>query len=489
MSRKKKKKKVLTIISRFLWILSLISLGTLSFLIFRADVLPILYFGIMVGVFILFLVLHGFFVIKKNVRKWVLIVLDVIAVLCIAISVFAILKINDTLDFMRKNLNTKYETTVYHILVNKDSEYKKLKDIKGEEVIAFKDLKDETLLEKAVKKKVDVTFDYEENAMELLTDLEDDKKMIVVVNSGNYDAMDSIDTDYDEKVRILGSVKIKQKIKEKSTGVNVTKDSFVLYLSGIDTRTNALPARSLSDVNILLAVNPVDKKIAMVHIPRDYYVQLHGTTGYKDKLTHAGAVGGVELSMSTIEDLFGVDISYYAKLNFNAVVGLVDAIGGVTLNSDVNYSFRCKANKSCVINPGDNPVKGACALAFARERKAYKDGDRHRGENQEQLIEKVINKVSSSKTLISNYSSILNALDGTFQTNLTEDDLTSLVKMQLNDMASWSIEKMNVTGTGAKSPTYSYPYQNLYVMNPNMETVEAAKAKLNEVLGTKEVEE
>ena len=225
-------------------------------------------------------------------------------------------------------------------------------------------------------------------------------------------------------------------------------------------------------------------QILMIHIPRDYYVKLHGYEGLNDKLTHAGTIGGIELSMATIEDLLEIKIPYYVRVNFNAVVNLVDAIGGITINSDVDYSFSCWTNRSCVFNPGANYVNGSCALAFARERHAYETGDRHRGENQEQVIELVINKVTSSSTIISNYSNILNALDGTFQTNITSDEITSLVKMQLDDMSGWKMETANVSGTGAYSPTYSYPNLELYVMNPDMNTVQTAIEKLNDVLET-----
>ena len=222
----------------------------------------------------------------------------------------------------------------------------------------------------------------------------------------------------------------------------------------------------------------------MIHIPRDYYVQIHGTSGYKDKLTHTGTIGGVELTMKTLEDLLEIELPYYFRVNFNAVVNLVDAIGGININSDVDYSFTCWTDRSCVFHPGLNSVGGKCALAFARERHAYATGDRHRGENQEQVLELVINKITSSSTIISKYTDILNALNGTFQTNISMEEITNLVKMQIDDMSPWRMETLNVDGTGAYMPTYSYPGQNLYVMEPKMDTVTKAIEKLNEVLET-----
>lgn len=467
------------------WILSILFLILLGYFIYAANVLPIKYFLTFVIVFVLILSIHGLLVMKKKTRKTVLIVINVITFIFLSVEAFAIVKINDTISFLKANLGARYETSIYNIVVNKDSIYQTIDDIKDQKVQVYKDIDDTSLLEEAVNKKINVSLEYQDNAVELLTNVTNDKEMILLVNSGNYDAMAENDKDYADKIRILDTINVTVELEPVgASGINVTKDPFVVYLSGIDTRSNYLPSRSLSDVNIILAINPKTKHILMMHIPRDYYVQIHGTSGYKDKLTHAGTIGGVELSMQTIEDLLEIELPYYARVNFNAVVNLVDAIGGININSDVDYSFSCWTDRSCTFNPGLNYVGGKCALAFARERHAYSTGDRHRGENQEQVIELIINKVTSSSTIISKYTDILNALDGSFQTNLTMDEITSLVKMQIDDMARWKIESYNVSGTGASLPTYSYPNQNLYVMEPNMETINLVIQKLNTVLET-----
>ena len=481
---KKETNKLLRNFSLVLWIVSIIFMFLLGYFIYSANVLPLKYFLTIVILFVILMSIHGIFILNKKTRVWLLIVLNIIAFCFMSGEAFAIIKINETLAFLRNNLGAHFETNIYNIVVNKESSYNSLDDIKNLNVLTVKDIEDMSSVESALKKKVDVNLEYKENVVDLLTEVSKDKEMIILVNSGNYDAMVQNDEDYEGKVKVLDTISVITEIEMNDSNINVTKDPFVVYLSGIDTRSNSLPSRSLSDVNIILAVNPNTKNILMIHIPRDYYVQLHGTTGNKDKLTHAGTIGGIELSMSTIEDLLEIEIPYYVRVNFNAVVNLVDAIGGININSDVNYSFTCWTDRSCKFDPGLNYVNGKCALAFARERHAYDTGDRHRGENQEQVIELIINKVTSSSTLITNYTNILNALNGTFETNLTTDDITSLVKMQIDDMASWQISSVNVDGTGAYLPTYSYPSQNLYVMNPNVETIENAINKLNEVLET-----
>ncbi len=482
--RKKKKSLKYVVVSKAIWGLSIILMLILGYFIFDANILPFKYFMAVVIVLIIFGCIHGLIVFKKHTKKVSLIIIDVLAVLFMLIEGYAVYQINDTISFLRSNLGAHFETNVYNILVNANSSYEKVEDIKDHTVKTIKDLDDLNEYERAIKRKVNVDIEYVDDIVSLMDEVKEDTELIAIVNSGNYDAKIEVDDEYEQKVKVLDTITITTEKRITDTGIDVTKDPFVLYLSGIDTRSNYLPSRSLSDVNIILAINPNTRNILMIHIPRDYYVQVHGTEGLKDKLTHSGTIGGIELSMATIEDLLEIKIPYYLRVNFNAVVNLVDAIGGLNINSDVDYSFNCWTNHSCTFYPGLNSVGGSCALAFARERHAYDTGDRHRGENQEQVISLIIDKVTSSSTIINNYNNILGALDGTFETNLTSDDITSLVKMQLDDMRSWHIETKNVDGSGNMLPTYSYPNQNLYVMEPKMETVTEAIAKLNEVLET-----
>ncbi len=483
-SKKNSKYRMISKFSQLLWILSILLIMLLGYFIYSSNVLPLKYFLIIIGICFVFLVLHGFFVLKKNTRLWLLILLNIVTLIFMCGEVFAITKISDMINFLRENLANHFETNVYNIIVNKDSSYSKIDDIKNKTLKTVKDMEDLNLFETSVKNKVDGSIEYQDNIVDLLTKIKNDKELIVIVNSGSYDAMVEMDDKFEDSVKIIDTIVITVEIHNNETGIDITKDPFVLYLSGIDTRSNYLPSRSLSDVNILLAINPKNKRILMIHIPRDYYVQIHGTSGYKDKLTHTGTIGGVELTMKTLEDLLEIELPYYFRVNFNAVVNLVDAIGGININSDVDYSFTCWTDRSCVFHPGLNSVGGKCALAFARERHAYATGDRHRGENQEQVLELVINKITSSSTIISKYTDILNALNGTFQTNISMEEITNLVKMQIDDMSPWRMETLNVDGTGAYMPTYSYPGQNLYVMEPKMDTVTKAIEKLNEVLET-----
>lgn len=476
---------VYRIISRVLGILTTIILGTFVTYASLSNAIPFKYVALIIGVSAIF---SGFYIFKTFRRKThlsVLTVLNIFGVIISVASLFGFLKFNELLNFLDNNLgssNTSY--SIYNVIVSKDSEYNSLGDVKGKEFHSISDFIDTAKLESAVKEQADGTVVYVNDITSMLKDTAANLTYISLLNSGTYDA--TIDTTdgkvFKDTLKVIGEIKVAAEKETLSSNTDVTKESWLLYISGIDTRSGQMLDRSLSDVNIVMAINPKTKNILMVAIPRDYYVQLHGTTGLPDKLTHAGSLGGLSLSMSTIEDILGVDIQQYLRVNFNAVTGLVNAIGGITVNSDVDYSFKCYTNPNCTINPGLNNLDGDCALAFARERMAYSSGDRHRGENQEQVIEKVFNKITSSSTLISKYSDILRALSGSFETSLTTSDITSLVNMQLDDMAKWTIESYNLNGTTGGAYTYSYPNQTLSVMFPDAATIETAKAKIQAVL-------
>lgn len=480
-----KRFKICRYISLAIWVIYMIAVIFLVYTIVNSGMVPMKY-EIIVGVVAAAIAVgFGAVIIRKKHGMVPLIIMDVIMAILIGAVAFVVPKVNSLDDFLDKNMSTDYKIDTYYVLAKKDSSFGKVKDLEGHTVNYINDRDDDKLTKKINKEIPSVSLTKEKDTSKGMSTVATDPSYVLVANSGYYDQQESVDENYPKKVKILGKFTIKTKIKKRSGNTDVTKDPFVVYVSGIDTRSGQMDARSLSDVNILMAVNPKKKKILMVHIPRDYYVKIHGTNDtLKDKLTHAGVRGGVEMSMSTIEDLMDTKINYYARVNFNAVVNLVDALGGIDLNNDQSYSFSCWTNRSCVFRPGINSnVSGKCALAFARERHAYQTGDRHRGENQEQVITKVLNKMTSSKTVLSKYNDILNSLNGTFETSLSSDDISKLVKMQLNDMSSWDISTYNVDGTTGMNYTASYPSQKLSVMEPNQETVETAKKKIDEITG------
>ena len=483
--RRKKASILSRFFSRLLWVIALIVTIFFGYTLFKLNMLPIKYYLIILGIMFVFLFIIGAIVLRKRLGKTVTSIVAFITVVYITIFLFGALKIDDTITFMEKNLGIKVETNLYYVLVNNDSEYEKIKDIKGETVYSYKDSEDMERVESGLLQKVKVDIEYRDSIYDMLQDITIDKNIIVYVNSGTYDVMTQNSEGYSKKVRILDSVEIKTKKDEEENNINVTNTPFVILINGVDTRTDYLPSRSLSDVNMLMAVNPNTHEILLLSIPRDYYLTIPGTNGAKDKLTHTGTIGGVNTTIATLEDTFGIDVSYYVRVNFNFVSNLVDAVGGIDIYNDQPYTFSCWAESECYFEPGVTyDVSGRCALAFARERYAYDTGDRHRIQNQQQVLEKLFNKNTSSKTLITSYSDILNSLNGTFETNLSNDDISKLVKMQIKDMPDWTIYQYSVDGYGDSAYTYSYPNQELYVMVPDGDTINEAISKLNNILRT-----
>lgn len=489
------------IFSRILALLAFGAFGALLTRIALTNAIPAKYLwpsialSVVVGIIIIAVTF------KRKASLVTLSILNFFNLIFLAAGVIGFLSVNGVMTFLDNNLGEKTEYTIYNVFVKKESEYNNLSDVRGKDFHSISDFTDTAKLEDAVSSQVGGFVIYERTVTTIMDSATKDTSYIGLLSTGTYESALSYSIDnksagsknndaknnYEQQLKIIGEIKVPVDKNERAHTSNLTKHSFVMYISGIDTRSGRMDGTSLSDVNIIMAVNPTTRQILLVAIPRDYYVMLHGTSGLPDKLTHAGALGGINLSMSTIEDLLGIKFDHYLRVNFNAVINLVNAIGGITVNSDVDYDITAWTNKTCVFHPGLNNLNGNCALAFARERYAYETGDRHRGENQEQVITKIFEKISSSSVLISKYSDFLNALAGSFETTITTSDITSFANMQLDDMRPWTITTYNLDGSTGMALTHSYPGQYLSVMHPDWNTVETAKVKIQEILtGTTE---
>ena len=262
----------------------------------------------------------------------------------------------------------------------------------------------------------------------------------------------------------------------------ITKEPFVVYLSGVDNR-GELTEKARSDVNILAVVNPETKQVALINTPRDYYVDLAGTDS-KDKLTHAGLYG-VETSMATLGNLYGVNVEHYIRINFAGFIRIIDAIGGVDVYSDQAFTSVGSPGyyDPTTFAEGWNHLDGKSALAFARERHAFASGDIQRGINQMKVIDAMMNKIKSPTVLMS-FSKLMDAVSDCFVTSLSQEQISALVRMQLASLSDWDIQSYTVTGTGGKSSQcYSAKGQSLYVMKPDENSVSQAKELIASVLG------
>ena len=262
----------------------------------------------------------------------------------------------------------------------------------------------------------------------------------------------------------------------------ITKEPFVVYLSGVDNR-GELTEKARSDVNILAVVNPSTKRVALINTPRDYYVDLAGTNS-KDKLTHAGLYG-VETSMATLGNLYGVNVDQYLRINFAGIISIIDVVGGVDVYSDQAFTSVGSPGyyDPTTFAEGWNHLDGKSALAFARERHAFASGDIQRGINQMKVIDAMLNKIKSP-ALLMGFSKIMDAASDCFVTDFSQDQISALVRMQLSDFANWDIQSYTVTGSsGTSTQCYSAKGQKLYVMKPDEASVSKAKEMIAVVLG------
>lgn len=261
---------------------------------------------------------------------------------------------------------------------------------------------------------------------------------------------------------------------------DVTNSTFALYVSGIDV-TGDISTTSRSDVNILIVINPDTRQVLMVNTPRDYYVPLALKGNPMDKLTHAG-IYGVDTSMSTLGNLYGIKIDYFFRVNFTGFKKVIDALGGIEVYSEKTFTTTHGGYR---IQQGNNSLNGAQALGFVRERYAFSDGDNQRGKNQMKIINAIMDKMTSP-ALLKDFSGLMESLSGSFQTSMTSEQIMALVRMQLDEGGSWNIKNYSVSGYGDKLPVYSMSALP-YVMIPYEDQVDRAKSLIQMVYDGKTI--
>ena len=458
-------------------LLFFLSFTILSYSIFKLNILPAKYLiiGFSILILVTIVLLFGIFSKKHKVFRTLSFI---IMLLLNVFSCFAINYLNNTYHFINST-QSKYDTLNYSVIVLKDSNYTSIDNLK-DKTVSY--LNDGYNLD--IKNELNFKITYTEKLIDDFTKIENllkEKEIDAVVIEDSYlTLINEESSEFRENTKIIDTFQIKVKTHKESSDTSILENPFILYISGIDQYGNVNTVRGRSDVNQLVVVNPKTNHILLVNTPRDYYVRLAGTIGLKDKLTHAG-IYGINKSIDTLEDLYDININHYLRVNFNTLVKVVDVIGGIDVYSDKTFnSFHIKG---WTVSKGLNHFNGKEALAYSRERYAYIDGDHHRGRNQQDVITAIINKITTSKVLISKYNSILNVLDGSFQTDISTSGITSFIKYQLDKMPSWKVESIAVSGCNSYNYTYSMGYNyKLYVMEPDYDSIETAKEKIKEVL-------
>lgn len=440
------------------------------------NIIPNKYLYIFLGILITLNILGLIFMLLK--KKIFSIFSIIIYLLIFIISILGIWYSSNTINYLDKSFsNNNVEVRQYNVLVLKKSEYKKIDDLISKKIgyVSIEGSTNDYL--SSLKNRIEADYQ-EENINKLYNDFMNKKVSAIVIENSYLDMLEEEFNNFKSSTRIIYSYDIENKNKSVSREVKELS-SFNVYISGSDSRSNSVVANSRSDVNMIASVNPDTNTILLTSIPRDYYVQLHGTSGIKDKLTHAG-IYGVDMSRETLEDLFNIKIDYSIKVSMSSIVKLVDLIDGIDVYSDT--TFNSYHIKGWTVNKGMNHMNGNQALAYARERYAYNNGDVHRVQNQQQVLAAVLEKVMSDKSILLKYDSLLNSFSDLYRTDIPKDLIALLVKNQLTNMKSIKVERQYVDGVGSMSETYSMPGVKLYVMNPNMSSVTLASNKINTVI-------
>lgn len=483
-----KKSKILHIASLVLLVLQLVAEVLSLTAILRLDMLPGKYAALVAAVYVIGLLATAaliFLPIKKpkngQTRKMIACVL---AVVIIALCMFVFTVVNKVYKTMQTITDTpQTDGTTRQVFVMKDDPAQTLEDAEDYTfgIVENYDVANTAGAIAAIETQLgsDIQTVAFSSVYEMVDGLYDGSCQAIILNSGYISILEDNEfyQGFSDKTRVLYDAVVlpvetpeepTQEPTETPAGEataptvsaeppSVTNTPFIMYISGSDTRSKKLNIGN-SDVNILIVVNPKTKQVLLLNTPRDYYIPNPAGDGALDKLTHCG-VYGIDCSIQAISDLYGIQVDYYSQINFTGFETLVDAVGGVTVNSPVGFT-----SEGITIYKGENTLDGKAALVFARERYQMPGGDNTRGQNQMKVIKAIIAKATSGTTIITNYAQILDSLEGMFVTSMEMGEISQLVKMQLSDMAQWNIQTYAVTGVNGSEITYSIPGARASVM-------------------------
>ena len=479
MTKKKNKERKISILGIILGILLLLMTLSLIIIINILDIIPSNYYIPLIIILIVISIILNFFLIYKFKNKFlkaIKVFLTIISIIIVLVYSTFIYYLNKTMNLFENISIIKEEVSYYYIVVLDTSIYQEPSDL-YEKKLAYYETTDKEVIDSL---KLSLEYTTTKDIAKLKDSLYNQEVDAILISDIIKNKYEEDDESYSNNTRIIKTIEIKKSIEDITKRVSIKNTPFNVLISGIDAYGD-INQTSRNDVNIVATINPNTNEILLTSIPRDYYVQLHGTTGYKDKLTHASYYG-INMAVETIEDILDTDINYYVKVNFTTVVDLVNEIGGIDVYADQDVNIG-----TCKIKEGYNNLDGKCALAFSRERHSYADGDRHRGRNQQQVIIAVFNKLTSGTTLLTEYTNILSVLDGKFATNMDTKEITDYIKYELNDLKNYTIKTTQLDGYGSMGETYSYPGQDLWIMIPYEETIDNAKNLINKVLNNESI--
>lgn len=450
--------------------------GFLLFLIFRHNILAFRYLNVITAAVVILVALASLLlIIYRKAEKFTIFFLT-LAILVSSVSFFALQQFVGFTSHI--NSTSNYSEYSMSVVVLKDSEVHNVTQL--DSVTGPTDTDNENIQKLIADIKTsqskELTVEQSTSYLAAYKSLVSGEAKAIVLNSVFENIIESEYPDYASKIRKIYTKNITKEVAAPKISKN---KSFNVYVSGIDTY-DPISSVSRSDVNIIMTVNRETKKILLTTTPRDSYVPIaDGGNNQKDKLTHAG-IYGVDASIHTLENLYGIDLNYYARLNFTSFLKLIDLLGGVDVYND--QEFNAHTNNGKHYPAGTLHLDSKDALGFVRERYSLADGDRDRGRNQQKVIVAIIQKLTSSEAL-KNYSDIIQGLQDSLQTNMPIETMMDLVNAQLDSGGSYKVNSQDIKGTGRMGlPSYAMPDSNLYMMEIDDSSLAAAKSAIQDVM-------
>lgn len=450
--------------------------GIVLFQMFRYNFLAFRYLNIIITVLAVLLAIGAGIFIKKKIAKVFTLLLLIFGITLGSIGVFGIQQFVSVTS--KLNETAAVSNYTMSIAVLKDSEIESVSQLESVAAPVDNDQENVQKLIDDIKKNQQKTLTVTsiESYLESYKQLQSGEVKAIVLNEAFENIIESEYPNHADTIKKIYIMGVKKKVK----GPKASKgNGMTIYVSGIDTY-GPINSVSRSDVNILMTVNTDTKEVLLTTTPRDSYVPIaDGGNNQYDKLTHAG-IYGVDASIHTLENLYDIDINYYARLNFTSFLKLIDLLGGIDVYNDQEFNAHTNNGKHYPV--GNLHLNSTDALGFVRERYALADGDRDRGRNQQKVITAIIQKLTSTEVL-TNYSAVIQGLQESVQTNMPVEVMTDLVNRQLEKGGKYDVQSQDLKGTGRMDlPSYAMPGSQLYMMEVSQDSLASVKAAMTSVL-------
>ena len=421
-----------------------------------------------------------------NIKKSRKIIALIVSCILIPIYAYGAVGLGTLAGFFSAITGNEEQTVEFYVITRKDNPIKELSELEGKTVGTY--ISEEPVYVAARKKladEVSVNYQTSPNVSEMASSTMVGGFDATLMTKSNYDTLRDQDKDFRKSTKKLYNFDVKMDEANLAKPVKVTKEPFNIYISGLDV-SGTIDVTSRSDVNMIMTVNPNTHKILLTSIPRDTVIHMNEKGGAADKLTHTG-IYGIGCSLGAIEDLTGLDMNYYVKVNYTTVQKMVDALGGIDVKND--YEFDTHGMKAKYhFKKGKIHLDGAHALAFARERKSFPDGDIQRNRNQAKVMAAMLKKASSSRTILMNATSILNSVKDYMQINMTQKEIKSLIKMQIALNPKWTIKRQSMEGPSTFMQCYSTGSYEVSVVQVSDESLNKCVKRIKRVVNPPEEE-